>query len=93
MIAYDAAVPVFLEGETLWPQVPLIEGSIQQAIGPGETLTVDTGLTSAFLENPDRLSEYVILVDTESGARVYPIIITGQPVRAWLNVSDSVPAL
>ena len=87
-ISYDSPTPNILDGETIWPQITLLSGTTPEAIGPGETLTIDTGLDSEFSEDPANLPEYVLLVDTESVARVYPIILDGAGVRAWLNVRD-----
>lgn len=52
-------------------------------------LTIDPGLIGSFAEDPPTVPEYVLIADTESVARIYPIILAGRPVRAWLNVRDS----
>ncbi len=88
VVSHDAANPILVQGDTVWPQVVIARGATTQEIGPGETLTIDTGLSSAFAEDPENLPEYVVIADTESVARVYPIILAGDPVRAWFNVSD-----
>ena len=88
-ISYDAPQPTITEEGTVWPQIAIAHGTTQQAIEPGGVLTIDPGLIGSFAEDPPTVPEYVLIADTESVARIYPIILAGRPVRAWLNVRDS----
>ncbi len=88
-VMYDAGQTVVVGADTVRPQETLASGALATALAPGATTRIEGAFEGVFPSPPVDAPEFVVLVDTRSIARDYPVLLAGRPIRAWFTVEPT----